>query len=59
MIIDIGLIRCIQIKEIQSHSSMNQSIINNGLIRYSLNSQYKVISIYSFMWFHEPRAYEY
>ena len=38
---------------------MNSVIIDVGLIRYILNSKYKIISIYSIMRFHEQRDYRY
>ena len=38
---------------------MNSVIINIGLIRYILNSKYKMISIYLITQFHEQRDYRY
>ena len=38
---------------------MNSVIIDIELLRYILNSQYKTISIYLIMRFHEQRDYRY
>ena len=38
---------------------MNSVIIDVGLIRYILNSKYKIISIYLITRFHEQRDYRY
>ena len=38
---------------------MNSVIINIGLIRYILNSKYKIMSIYLITRFHEHRDYIY
>ena len=38
---------------------MNRVIMKIGIIRYTLNSKYKVISIDLITRFHEQRVYEY
>ena len=38
---------------------MNNVIIDIGLLRYILNSQYKIISTYLITRFHEQRDYTY
>ena len=38
---------------------MTSVIINFGIIRYNLNSKYKIISIYLIMQFHEQYDYKY
>ena len=38
---------------------MNRMIMNIGIIRYTFNSKYEVISMYLITRFHEPRDFEY